>query len=160
VPKKRRVTKGNPSGLTAAQSQASVLIAGGMTVTKTADAVGVTRKTLWEWMQLPAFDDECKRHRDEIIKAAKEHIQGNLLRAAERVSDALDAMKPLYLKDGDGFAPVEDVPDHQARLRGAFDILDRAGIPRKVEAISDDPYKALVAALVAANEEHKASSAG
>lgn len=121
-----------------------------MRYAKAAEAVDVDRRTVWDWMQLPAFQEESRKVREEVAKAAKEHIQAQLLRAAEVDSEAMEAMKPLYLKDGEGFAPVEDVPDHAIRLRAAHDVLDRAGVPRKVEAVSDDPDKALAAALASA----------
>lgn len=137
-------------GLTPVQIQAAVLLGSGSNFGQTAEAVGVDAKTIWHWRQTPEFQAEIQRAIAETTAAAREHIQASLLKASVRVSDALEAVKPIYLKDGEGFAPVEDVPDHNARLRAAFDVLDRAGIPRKVEAVGDDPTKALAAALAEA----------
>lgn len=137
-------------GLSPAQERGAILLAGGKTITGTAEDLGLDRDAIHKWLRQPVFRERFDALRDEVTRQAKDHIQASLLRAAEAASAGLEAMKPLYLKDGDGFAPVEDVPDHNVRLRAAFDILDRAGIPRKVEAVGDDPQKALAAALAVA----------
>jgi hypothetical protein len=139
---KRKATKRDPeTGLTPQQLTAALMLGGGLSITKTAEGVGVDRVTIWRWMQIPAFAEESARMRDETVKAAKEHIRSSLLRAAEVAGEALDAMKPIYLKDEKGFAPVENVPDHGVRLRAAAEILDRAGVPRRVETEVVDAHK-------------------
>ena len=74
-------------------------------------------------------------------------------KSVQRAIEALDAVKPLYLKDGEGFAPMEDVPDHAIRMRAADYFADRFGIPKKVETGGDDPFAAMMAAVAMALKE-------
>lgn len=142
--KSRKATKTHPDGLTSQQLQAAIMLGGGLSITKTAESVGVNRHAVWEWMQKPAFQAESAKMREETVRAAKERIVSTMLEAADVLADAMRATKPIYLKDDKGFAPVEDVPDHNARIAAATRILDRGGIPPKVEAASDDPFKDLL----------------
>lgn len=73
--------------------------------------------------------------------------------AVKRAREALDAVKPLYLKDEQGFAPTEDVPDHAIRLKAADFFADRFGLPKKVEADSSDPFAAMMLAVASALKE-------
>lgn len=141
---KRTVTK---TGLTPAQEQAAALIGIGHTTQEAADAVGVSRVTIWRWLLEADFQKASAGYLEDVTRAARDRMRSLALKAVERVGEGLDAVKPVFMKETDGkghtaSVPVDDVPDHNNRLRAADAVLDRSGMPRRTETETIDTHKA------------------
>jgi len=77
--------------LTAAQEVAADLVVAGKTDGEVAEAVGVTRQTVWEWRHRnPAFIAETNRRRKELWEAASERLRGLVARAVDVLAEDLD----------------------------------------------------------------------
>ena len=89
-----------------------MLAEGAQSLTKVAEAVGVDRKTLWRWRQIPEFRDELECLTGEMVEAAHWEIEACARAAAARLVQGLSDPGP----NG---------------LRAARDILDRIRDSRK-----------------------------
>ena len=57
------------------QTAAAVMLASGATDTAAAQAAGVTRQTVWEWRQSPAFQAALNRERAALRQAWQDEAQ-------------------------------------------------------------------------------------
>ncbi|MGH2626244.1 MAG: helix-turn-helix domain-containing protein [Anaerolineales bacterium] len=70
--------------LSAAQEVAAACVLAGKTDGEVAEAVGVSRQTVWEWRHRhPVFIAEVNRRRVEVWEAASERLRGLVDRAVE-----------------------------------------------------------------------------
>ena len=116
---KRREAE-EPKNLTAAQEQAILLLASGETVTATADAVGVSRQTVSEWVNRdPDFIATLNTLRQETLDAGADKLRG-------MVEKALDAV-------AEGFDSEELSAKERAAL--GMELLKNVGLVKRVNAI-------------------------
>ena len=88
---KRREAE-EPKSLTAAQEQAILLLASGETVTATADAVGVSRQTVSEWVNRdPDFIAALNRIRQETLDAGADRLRNMVGAALDAVEAGFDS---------------------------------------------------------------------
>ena len=64
------------------------------TASETAELVGVNRKTIYRWMDDPAFRDEYDRQRDAVAKYARYSMRALLLKALSIQAERLDSDDP------------------------------------------------------------------
>ena len=78
--------------LTATQEQALLLLASGETVTRTAEAVGVSRQTVSEWVNGDAdFIAQLNRIRQEVLDAGADKLRGMVEKALGAVEAGFDS---------------------------------------------------------------------
>lgn len=78
--------------LTANQEQAILLLARGETVTATAEAVGVSRQTVSEWVNRDAdFIAELNRVRKETLDAGADKLRGMVQKALDALQAGFDS---------------------------------------------------------------------
>jgi len=95
---KRREAE-EPKNLTAAQEQAILLLASGETVTATADAVGVSRQTVSEWVNRdPDFIAALNRIRQETLDAGADRLRNMVGAALDAVEAGMNS-EELSAKD-------------------------------------------------------------
>jgi len=88
---KRREAE-EPKNLTAAQEQAILLLASGETVTATADAVGVSRQTVSEWVNRdPDFIATLNTLRQETLDAGADRLRNMVEKALGAVEAGFDS---------------------------------------------------------------------
>lgn len=105
-------------GLTASQIEAARMLAAGDTVTATADALNISRATLYRWQLLPVFYCYLNTLRNEARKLAENSL-------FSLVSEARDALRGCLTS-----------PNDATRLSAAKYILDTVG---KTYAGNTDP---------------------
>ena len=106
--------------LTATQEKALLLLASGETVTATAEAVGVSRQTVSEWVNGDAdFIAQLNRIRQEVLDAGADKLRG-------MVEKALDAV-------AEGFDSEELSAKERAAL--GMELLKNVGLVKRVNAI-------------------------
>jgi hypothetical protein len=69
------------------------------TMAEAAEKAGISRNTLYEWMKIPAFNAELRRHREMVVEEAMERLKLNVVKAVDILGTLLD--KPeinIYLK--------------------------------------------------------------
>ena len=95
---KRREAE-EPKNLTATQEKALLLLASGETVTATAEAVGVSRQTVSEWVNGDAdFIAQLNRIRQEVLDAGADKLRGMVEKALDAVEAGFDS-EELSTKD-------------------------------------------------------------
>lgn len=72
--------------LTSRQLKAVGLLANGISPTNTAEAVGVARKTLYNWRQQPAFREKLREVGDELWQDAAATFKGMSEEAVQAIS--------------------------------------------------------------------------
>ena len=116
---KRREAE-EPKNLTATQEKALLLLASGETVTATAEAVGVSRQTVSEWVNRdPDFIAALNSFRQETLDAGADKLRG-------MVEKALDAV-------AEGFDSEELSAKERAAL--GMELLKNVGLVKRVNAI-------------------------
>jgi len=95
-----------------ARGRALALLAGGRSDTEAAEALGVSRSTVWKWRTDPAFAVELEKVREKRIQDATARLDA-------LVADAVEVLA-IVLRDAE--APT------MLRLRAAAEVLDRAGL--------------------------------
>ena len=92
------------------QAQAAVMLASGATDTAAAQAAGVTRQTVWEWRQAPAFQAALNRERAALRQAWQDEAQA-------LNSEALAVMRAALGSE-----------DAAVRFRAACFVLAKSGL--------------------------------
>jgi len=111
------MTSQDPGPLAPRRRRALSLLAEGRTTTEVATELGINRSTLWRWQQEPAFAAELSGLQTSTLAA----VQSRLAIVANGAVDLLQTA----ITDPDLAMPV--------RCRAAIALLDRCGLPRKVE---------------------------
>jgi hypothetical protein len=69
------------------------------TMAEAAEKAGISRNTLYEWLKIPAFNDELRRQREMVVEMAIDRLKFNVVKAVDILGTLLD--KPeinIYLK--------------------------------------------------------------
>lgn len=113
--------------LTQKQTLAMPYIAANPSMTEAAKAAGISRVTLYRWMQDPSFRAELERIRRDAVDLAYAELRGLALKSVTAIAELLEDPDPrvrsmaartaLY-----NVAKAEEV----YQLRNRFDTLDRA----------------------------------
>ena len=113
--------------LTPKQTVAMPYIAANPSMTEAAKAAGISRVTLYRWMQDPSFRAELERIRRDAVDLAYAELRGLALKSVTAIAELLEDPDPrvraiaartaLY-----NVARAEEVH----HLRNRFDVLDRA----------------------------------
>ena len=113
--------------LTAKQTVAMPYIAANPSMTEAAKAAGISRVTLYRWIQDPSFRAELERIRKDAVDLAYAELRGLALKSVTAIAELLEDPDPrvrtmaartaLY-----NVAKIEEVQ----QLRNRFDLLDRA----------------------------------
>ena len=113
--------------LTPKQTVAMPYIAANPSMTEAAKAAGISRVTLYRWMQDPSFRAELERIRRDAVDLAYAELRGLALKSVTAIAELLEDPDPrvrsmaartaLY-----NVARAEEV----YQLRNRFDVLDRA----------------------------------
>ena len=122
--------------LTATQEQALLLLASGETVTRTAEAVGVSRQTCSEWVNRdPDFIAALNSMRQETLDAGADKLRGMVEKALDAVEAGFDS-EELSAKDKAslGMALLKQVG--LSERAGSTGNTDAASI-RSSQALSD-----------------------
>ncbi len=107
-------------GLSVKQTHAVRCIVEGMSQQKTSEVVGVTRRTICEWVKLPAFKKVVRRYRKDglaasmnVLQAASLELAANLVRLAKTSFDPADQIRATVqaLKMAQEQAFNEDIAD-------------------------------------------------
>ena len=64
------------------------------TASETAELVGVNRKTIYRWLDDPAFRDEYDRQRDAVANFARSSMRALMLKALSIQAERLDSDDP------------------------------------------------------------------
>ena len=72
--------------LTARHKRAIELLKTGLSIEETANTVGVTRKTIYNWLDDPLFNDELQTRESEFIR----RLNNKLININEKALDKLD----------------------------------------------------------------------
>jgi Helix-turn-helix of insertion element transposase len=75
-----------PASLSAKQLKALGLLANGISATNVAEAVGVTRRTVYNWRQLPAFRAQLREAGDEVWQDTAAILKGMSEEAMSAIS--------------------------------------------------------------------------
>ncbi len=111
--------------LTPKQHQAAVFIAGGATITATAEQLEITRATVHDWLKNDfTFQAHLNGLKREVIEAGRLSLQSSIALAVETINSIM-----------------QNSENDLARLKAAHDILDRAGIDKPQSIGSDDAVK-------------------
>lgn len=93
-------TKPDATDLSAEQTQALGLLLAGETDERAAQAVGVSRQTVWEWRSRnPEFMAELNRQRDTIWTAQADRLRGMIGKAIDVLAGDLDSDDPKARRD-------------------------------------------------------------
>ena len=98
------------------QHAAVTLLISGKTYTAVADELGIDRRTLWEWRQLPAFSGTVEAE----LRAIHEETRTRMCALAERAVNAIGEVMENGYTDGERLAAVRlvlkwiDAERHQA----------------------------------------------
>ena len=68
--------KGHGEKLNRNQERAIAALLVHPTMSQAASAVGIGEVTLWRWMQIPEFKEQCRLARSEAVSQAVGHLQG------------------------------------------------------------------------------------
>lgn len=109
------------------QTLAMPYIAANPSMTEAAKAAGISRVTLYRWMQDPSFRAELERIRRDAVDLAYAELRGLALKSVTAIAELLEDPDPRVRGMAartalNSVAKAEEV--HQ--LRNRFDILDRA----------------------------------
>jgi len=81
----------NEKGLTPKQTKAIAAILEQPTMEKAAIEAGVPRRTLYNWLEIPAFKSELEKNQRLAFTGALARLQGAARLAAEKLIEALDS---------------------------------------------------------------------
>jgi len=135
MPRRQYQTKPDtPADLSPEQVNALGLLLAGETDEATAQAVGVTRQTVWEWRSRnPEFIAELNRQRDSIWAAQSDRLRGLVGRAVDVLAGDLDSDDPKIKREaaihilkcvgiyGADLTPKGDTEAGKIRMRNALD---------------------------------------
>jgi hypothetical protein len=123
------------------RKKASLMLAHGQSVTDVSDAVGVSRQTIYTWMDDPSYQKMIDHERSVILA----RISGRLISVCEQALQHLDAVTA-------GDEDVTMARDVSVRLRGdsialnrLASLLELADLDRRIsrlEKMKDDRHKA------------------
>lgn len=139
----RRVIPGGSRGGPDAIARAMELLSEGYAIQSVADALGVTRQTIYEWRDSPTGQDALKAARAERSQAFR-----------DTVNEARSELKSLALRAVRVLGEDLVSEDPEVRQRAAKTVLDRVGLPRTerhelvpqredLSRLSDDEVEAL-----------------
>jgi hypothetical protein len=80
-----------PQELTRNQLRAIPYLVSSRTIDEAAKKARVSRYQIYKWLDDPAFQDELKRQRDIVIKAALEKLQACVTEAVDTLSSLLSS---------------------------------------------------------------------
>ena len=109
------------------QTVAMPYIAANPSMTEAAKAAGISRVTLYRWMQDPSFRAELERIRKDAVDLAYAELRGLALKSVTAIAELLEDPDPRVRGMAartalSSVAKAEEV----YQLRNRFDILDRA----------------------------------
>lgn len=109
------------------QTLAMPYIAANPSMTEAAKAAGISRVTLYRWMQDPSFRAELERIRRDAVDLAYAELRGLALKSVTAIAELLEDPDPRVRGMAartalNSVAKAEEV----YQLRNRFDILDRA----------------------------------
>ena len=109
------------------QTLAMPYIAANASMTEGAKAAGISRVTLYRWMQDPSFRAELERIRRDAVDLAYAELRGLALKSVTAIAELLEDPDPRVRGMAartalNSVAKAEEV----YQLRNRFDILDRA----------------------------------
>jgi transposase len=84
------------SSLAPRQHQAALLLAQGASKTEASRAVGVTRKTIYDWLKHPEFRAEVDRLAAEHLEAVKARVGKKSMEVLEEALDARDIVPTRF----------------------------------------------------------------
>jgi Helix-turn-helix of insertion element transposase len=82
------------------QATAVDLLVSGLTETAAAEAIGVSRVTLWRWKQEPAFEAELNRRRQELWLASVDRLRSLVPKALDSLEAELEGPRRLRVLHG------------------------------------------------------------
>jgi len=107
------------------QIQTAQLLAGGATITATAEQLEITRTTIHDWLKNDfTFQAHLNSLKREVIEAGRLSLQSSVALAVDTINSIMTSSE-----------------NDLARLKAAHDILDRAGINKPQSIGSDDAEK-------------------
>ena len=113
--------------LTPKQTVAMPYIAANPSMTEAAKAAGISRVTLYRWMQDPSFRAELERIRRDAVDLAYAELRGLALKSVTAIAELLEDPDPRVRSMAARIALYNVARAEEVyQLRKRFDVLDRA----------------------------------